>query len=118
MNPALLVVAGLKMLVMLFGDGEAELGSILMTLLPELLLEPPLLVTLFTVSWLPLGAGVAAAAAAPTAAGVLGEAALPKELPKPPKPNGVLLPPIGVPALVLKLAKLNALETGSTLGAA
>lgn len=117
MNPALLVVAGLKMLVMLFGDGEAELGSILMTLLPELLLEPPLLVTLFTVSWLPLGA-VVAAATAPTAAGVLGEAALPKELPKPPKPNGVLLPPIGVPALVLKLAKLNALETGSTLGAA
>lgn len=117
MNPALLVVAGLKMLVMLFGDGEAELGSILITLLPELLLEPPLLVTLFTVSWLPLGA-VVAAAAAPTAAGVLGEAALPKELPKPPKPKGVLLPPMGVPALVLKLAKLNALETGSTLGAA
>lgn len=61
---------------------------------------------------------MAAAAVAPTAAGVLGEAALPKELPKPPNPNGVLPPPIGVPALALKLAKLNALATGSTLAAA
>lgn len=50
MKPALLVVAGLKLLAMLFGEGEPELGSILITLLPELLLEPPLLVMLFTVS--------------------------------------------------------------------
>lgn len=47
---ALLVVAGLKLLAILLGEGEPELGSILITLLPELLLEPPLLVTLFTVS--------------------------------------------------------------------
>lgn len=65
-----------------------------------------------------LGTVVAAAVAGTTAAGVLGEAALPKELPKPPNPNGVLLPPIAVPALALKLAKLNALATGSTLAAA
>lgn len=65
-----------------------------------------------------LGIVVAAAVAGTTAAGVLGEAALPKELPKPPNPNGVLLPPIAVPALALKLAKLNALATGSTLAAA
>lgn len=54
--------------------------------------------------------------AVPTTAGDFGEAVLPNELPKPPKPNAVL--PMGVLELALKLAKLKALETGSILAVA
>lgn len=86
-----------------------------------LLVDPPLLLVLLTVSWLLVGGIIAVGVeadvdAVPTTAGDFGEALLPKELPKPPKPNGML--PMGVLEFVLKLAKLKVFETGSTLAVA